>query len=248
MAWLTSRHAIRAALAHYQSGTLYISGSEPRNRDLVEAAHGAGVDVRRVDSRELKRRAGDAARGAALLTEEGSPADGITVELKSWLDAHREDQESLIVALDHVTDPHNLGAILRSALLLQASLVIIPTRRSASTGDTVHRTSAGASRFVTTAYVSNLRSAIDLCREAGWWLYGADSQGTSLVHVAFAARSVLVVGAEGKGLSPLARKTCDEIVTIPGSAPRESGVDSFNVSVAAGVLMYEYRRQRSGDS
>lgn len=246
MAWLTSRHAIRAALADHQNGTLFLSGNEPRNRELADAAQRAGVAVRRVDSRELRRRAGDAARGAALFIEEESSSDGVTVELKSWLDTHREDRESLIVALDHVTDPHNLGAVLRSALLLQASLVIIPTRRSASTGDTVHRTSAGASRFVSTAYVSNLRSAIDLCRDAGWWLYGADSRGTSLVHVEFAARSVLVLGAEGKGLSPLARKTCDEIVTIPGQAPRESGVDSFNVSVAAGVLMYEYRRQRSG--
>jgi 23S rRNA (guanosine2251-2'-O)-methyltransferase len=109
----------------------------------------------------------------------------------------------------------------------------------------VQRTSAGASRFVTTAYVPNLRAAIESCRSAGWWLYGADEGGTSLHNVEFAAKSVLVLGAEGKGLSALARKTCDEIVTIPGEAPPQSGVDSFNVSVAAGVLMYEYRRQRS---
>lgn len=245
MAWLTSRHAIRAALEDRQGGTLFVSGKGPRNQDLVDAATRVGIEVRVVDARELRRRAGDVARGAALQIEDGSLSDGATVNLKAWLDAHRSDPESLIVALDHVTDPHNLGAILRSALLLQAAIVIIPTRRSAATGDTVHRTSAGASRFVATTYVSNLRSAIDLCREAGWWLYGADSHGTALTHIKFAARSVLVLGAEGKGLSPLARKTCDEIVTIPGAAPRESGVDSFNVSVAAGVIMYEYRRQRS---
>ncbi|MEX2444352.1 MAG: 23S rRNA (guanosine(2251)-2'-O)-methyltransferase RlmB [Alkalispirochaeta sp.] len=245
MGWITSRHAIRAALEDHQRGTLLVSGKGARNEELVDAAQRAGVEVRVVDARELRRRAGDSARGAALNTEKRSPSTVGVVDLKTWLEEHGSDRESLIIALDHVTDPHNLGAILRSALLMQASIVVVPTRRSASTGDTVHRTSAGASRYVTTTYVPNLRSAIELCRDAGWWLYGADSEGASLHHVEFAAKSVLVLGAEGKGLSPLARKTCDEIVTIPGGAPPESGVDSFNVSVAAGVLMYEYRRQRS---
>lgn len=250
MGWITSRHAIRAALEDHRlgdhhGGTLLLAGKGPRNDDLVSAAKRAGVNVRVVDSRELRRRAGDSARGAALNTEDSATPATPTVDLKTWLEEHASDRESLILALDHITDPHNLGAILRSALLMQVSIVIVPARRSASTGDTVHRTSAGASRFVTTTYVTNLRSAIELCRDAGWWLYGADSGGTALHQTEFAPKSVFVLGAEGKGLSALARKTCDEVVTIPGEAPPQSGVDSFNVSVAATVLMYEYRRQRS---
>lgn len=245
MGWITSRHAIRAALEDQQAGTLLLSGKGPRNEELVKAAKRAGAAVRIVDSRELRRRAGDSARGAAFNTEDRPLSATPTVDLKTWLDEHASDEESLILALDHVTDPHNLGAVLRSALLMRVSIVIVPTRRSASTGETVHRTSAGASRFVTTAYVPNLRGAIELCRDAGWWLYGADSDGAALHQTEFASKSVFVLGAEGKGLSALARKTCDDIVTIPGEAPPQSGVDSFNVSVAAAVLMYEYRRQRS---
>ncbi len=246
MGWITSRHAIRAALEAPLAGTLLVSGKGPRNDELVQAAKRVGVEVRHVGSQELKRFAGDAARGAALKVEEASSQiRSTTVELKGWLHDHAAATASLIIALDHVTDPHNLGAILRSALLMGSSLVIVPTRRSASAGDTVERTSAGASRFVTIAYVSNLRGALELCRDEGWWIYGADSRGTSLPTVNFSEKSVLVLGAEGKGLSPLIRKTCDEIVTIPGEAPVESGVDSYNVSVAAALLMYEYRRRRA---
>ena len=246
MGWITSRHAIRAALEAHSAGTLFISGKGPRNDEFIHAAKRAGVAVRHVGAQELRRSAGDAARGAALKVEDaGSQAPGMAVDLKGWLHDHDALETSLIIALDHVTDPHNLGAILRSSLLMGSSLVVVPTRRSASAGDTVARTSAGASRFVTIAYVSNLRGALDLCREAGWWIYGADSEGSSLPATTLAEKCVLVLGAEGNGLSPLIRKTCDEIVTIPGTAPPESGVDSYNVSVAAGILMYEYRRRHA---
>ncbi|MFW5695078.1 MAG: RNA methyltransferase, partial [Alkalispirochaeta sp.] len=207
MSWVTSRHAIRAALEDQQQGTLLLSGKGARNDELLKAAKRAGVEVRFVGSQELRRQAGDAARGAALKTAPGGASTGTSsVDLKIWLDHHMSPADSLIIALDHVTDPHNLGAILRTSLLMGASIVVIPTRRSASAGETVQRTSAGASRFVTTAYVSNLRSAIELCRDAGWWVYGADSGGTPSHRIEFAAKSVLVLGSEGKGLSPLARK------------------------------------------
>ena len=246
MGWITSRHAIRAALESHSAGTLLLSGNGPRNDELFHAAKRAGVEVLQVGAHELRHSAGDAARGAALKVDETSlRRPGAAVDLKGWLHDHASLKTSLIVALDHLTDPHNLGAILRSALLMGSSLVVVPTRRSASTGDTVERTSAGASRFVTITYVSNLRGALDLCRDAGWWIYGADSKGSSLPKTSFSDKSVLVLGAEGKGLSPLIRKTCDEIVTIPGAAPPESGVDSYNVSVAAGILMYEYRHRRA---
>ena len=248
MGWMTSRHAILAALRRGTGGTLYVTGSGPRNRELVDAARQGGVAVETVDGGWLRRHAGDRARGAALQTQETAGASP-TVELAEWLAsrAPAADAPGLIVALDHVTDPHNLGAVLRSALLTGASLVVVPTRRSATGGDAVARTSAGASRFMPVAYVNNLRAALEQCREAGWWIYGADAGGEPAPSVSFARHVVLVMGAEGKGLSPLVRKTCDAVVTLPGTTPPESGVDSYNVSVATGMLLYEYRRQYPAD-
>lgn len=241
--WITSRHAIRASLARGTRGTLFLTSRGQKNRDLIATAERAGVPVEMVDGEWLRRHAGDRTRGAALRTEAVSE-DSPTVELRPWLEAHTEDDESLIVALDHVTDPQNLGAILRSALLHGTGLVIIPGRRSVTGGDAVMRASAGAARFVPTAVVGNLRQALEQCREAGWWVYGADAGGTALPTVSFSGRAALVLGAEGKGLSPVVRRTCDEIVTIPAVAPPDSGVDSFNVSVAAATVLYEFRRQR----
>jgi 23S rRNA (guanosine2251-2'-O)-methyltransferase len=245
MAWITSRHAIVAALRGAKGSRLYLVGTGGRNRELDQLARRNGVAVSTADSAWLRKRAGEEVRGAALEVDEVL-SENAAVDLREWLARTRDDPRvGPILALDHISDPHNLGAILRSAFLMEAGLVIIPTRRSVSgTGDTVLRTSAGASRFVTISYVGNLRSALELCRESGWWIYGADAEGTELSRVAFDRRAVLVLGAEGKGLSALSRKISDEIVTIPAAIVPESGVDSYNVSVAAGILLYAYRSRQ----
>jgi 23S rRNA (guanosine2251-2'-O)-methyltransferase len=244
MAWITSRHAIVAALRGAKGSRLYLVGTGGRNRELDQLARRHGVAVSTVDSGWLKKRAGDDVRGAALEVAE-TVSEISSVDLRDWLTRWSDDPGvGPILALDHISDPHNLGAILRSAFLMRAGLVIIPTRRSVSgTGDTVLRTSAGASRFMTISYVGNLRSALELCRESGWWIYGADADGSDLSGVAFDRRAVFVLGAEGKGLSTLSRKISDEIITIPAADVPESGVDSYNVSVAAGIVLYAYRNR-----
>ena len=242
MGWLTGRHAILAALRRGAAGTLYVVPPLHRHREVLEAARTTGVAVEQTTSETLRRNAGAAARGTALYLE-SSTRGNPTVELDEWLGEHGDAEAAPIVALDHVTDPHNVGAVLRSAYLLSVSLVVVPSRRSAAAGETVLRTSAGAARFVPVAYVSNLRNALERCRRAGWWIYGADAGGTPAVETEFAGRSVIVLGAEGKGLSPGLSKVIDETVTIPSREAGESGVDSFNVSVAAGILMYEFRRR-----
>ena len=242
MAWITSRHAIFAALKRGVAGTLYLVGTGGKNRELMNTARSAGVRWETVSASWLRTEAGPAVRGAALRSAEIEGGETV-VQLETWLAEHGADRSGLVVALDHVTDPHKLGAILRSSLIHSVDLVLIPSRRSATGGDTVLRTSAGASRFVPVAYVGNLRSALSLCREAGWWLYAADADGTPLPRLSFNEKAVLILGAEGKGVSPVVRKASDEVMTIPGGAPADSGVDSFNVSVAAGICLYEFRRQ-----
>ncbi|MCG8478262.1 MAG: RNA methyltransferase [Spirochaetales bacterium] len=243
MSWITGRHAVLAAIRRGTHGVLYLSASRDRFNDLVAAAGRARLRIERVTPDWLRRNAGEKARGAALCVTDGASVNETVVDLKEWLQRDRRGTPHPIVALDHITDPHNLGAILRSALLSDVGLVIIPNRRSAVAGDTVSRVSVGASRFVPISYVSNLRAALQACRDAGWWIYGADAGGDALHTVSFDRNAVIVLGAEGPGLSPIVQKTVDAVVTIPSAPPPEADVDSFNVSVATGILLYEYRRQ-----
>lgn len=143
-----------------------------------------------------------------------------------------------VVILDSITDPHNVGAILRSCDQFGASLVVIPEHNSASDiagNEVIGRTSAGASAWVPVAIVNNLVRATELLKEAGFWVYGADAGGQNCRTIDFPAKSVLIMGSEGTGMSQLLEKQCDTIVSIPTCGK----IDSLNVSVAAGVLLYE---------
>jgi len=150
----------------------------------------------------------------------------------------------LVVVLDHVTDPHNLGAIIRSAECAGAAGLVIPERRAAGVNATVRKASAGASAFLSIARVSNIAQAIRSLKKARVWVAGADlGDGTVPYASADFNRDVaVVIGAEGAGLSPLVRRECDYLVSIPILGKTAS----LNASVAAGVLLYEAVRQRGG--
>lgn len=153
--------------------------------------------------------------------------------------ADASDRSGLILVLDRITDPHNLGAILRSADQFGVDCVILPRRRSAETNETVARTSAGASNYVRTIRVPALVRTLASLKAAGYWVYGADVNGEDVSTVSFPPKSVLVMGSEGQGLSDLVRRCCDALVRIPIAGH----VDSLNVSVATGILLYEIQRQ-----
>ncbi len=242
MAWITGKHAIRAAIDRRAAGTLYVVHGEYRNNTLVEQASRVGVAVRQVSASWLRSHAGGSARGIAFSLSETSSSPLRTLE--SVLDETSNDPPTgPILALDHITDPHNLGAILRSAWWFSAILVLLPSRRSAPITEVVHRSSAGAASLVPTAPITNLRNSLEQCRKAGWWIYAADAGGRSIIDIDFDARSVIVLGAEGKGLSDIVARTADERISIP-TYTTGSSVDSLNVSVSAGVLLYEYRRSQ----
>lgn len=241
MSWLTSRHAIQAAIERGASGTLYLVRKNTRVSDVAEAAAQRGVPVRYVTSDKLKRIAGNSTRGAAFQLSEENPASGRTIDLKSWLSEYRDTLPSPILVLDHITDPHNVGAILRSAHWFGAALIVIPAKRSATSGDVVARSSAGAVSLVDITYVANLRNAIEACKAAGYWVYAADADGVDVSKTRINAPTLLVLGAEGKGISPGLEKVIDSKIRIPGNKKSESSVDSLNVSVSAGVLLYALR-------
>lgn len=156
--------------------------------------------------------------------------------------AEERGENPFIIICDELEDPHNLGAIIRTAEIAGAHGVIIPKRRSVSLSFAVGKTSAGAIEYVPVARVGNLASEIDALKERGVWVYGADMKGESWCGVDYSGSVALVVGSEGKGISRLIKEKCDFLVTLP----MKGKITSLNASVAAGVMMMEISRQRSG--
>jgi 23S rRNA (guanosine2251-2'-O)-methyltransferase len=161
-----------------------------------------------------------------------------------WIDGLDDERKKglVIVALDQIQDPHNLGAIARSALQLGARCVVIPERRSAPVTQAVIQSSAGAALKIPIHRVVNLAQALARCKERGFWIYGADAAGKPAWEATLNTPCVLVVGSEGYGMRPLVRASCDELLSVPQVA---HGVGSLNASCAASVLLYEISRQRA---
>ena len=158
--------------------------------------------------------------------------------------AEEKGEAPFFILCDEIEDPHNLGAIIRTANLAGAHGVIIPKRRSVGLTATAAKASAGAIEHIGVARVTNLSAAIDTLKEKGVWVFGADAGGdTSLYQTNFVGATAIVIGSEGSGLSRLVREKCDGIVSIP----MKGRVNSLNASAAAAVLLYEAVRQRIGE-
>jgi 23S rRNA (guanosine2251-2'-O)-methyltransferase len=159
-------------------------------------------------------------------------------------DARLQSPGALVVALDQVTDPHNLGAVCRSAEAVGASGVVIPERRSAAVTAAVAKASAGAVEHLAVARIPNLADWLGSAKEAGAWIYGAEANAaTPYTKADLTGQVVLVLGSEGKGLRRRVASACDVLVAIPASGR----IGSLNVSAAAAVLLFEAARQRQGE-
>lgn len=205
---------------------------------IVTAARAAGIAVEDRDRHALDRAAGDQARHQGVVAWVGAFA---YVGLD---DLVTPGEPALLVALDGVEDPRNLGAILRSAYLLGAGGVIIPDHRAAQVTPLVTKASAGASELLPIAQVGNLVRALEELRELGLWRVAVDATETaqSIETIDGTLPLCLVLGAEGGGVRPLVSKNCDFHAIIPMA---RTAIGSFNVSVAASLALYEIRRQRS---
>ncbi len=140
-----------------------------------------------------------------------------------------------IVILDHLEDPHNLGAIVRTVEASGVDGIILPLNRSVSVNETVMKTSVGTLYDVKICQVTNLNNTIKYLKNKGFWIYGADMDGENYSNISFAPKSCLIIGNEGNGIARLVRESCDYIVSIP----MYGKVNSLNASVAAGILIYE---------
>jgi 23S rRNA (guanosine2251-2'-O)-methyltransferase len=211
-----------------------------RLQRLVEQCRRQGVAVRFVDRPELDRMAGNNAhQGVVAVTSAKQYND-----LDDVLAAKRQ-KYSLLVVLDGVEDPHNLGAILRTADAAGANGVIIPERRAAGVTGTVTKASAGASEHLPIAKVTNIARTLEELKSKNLWTVGLDERGSqSYESLDYKMDCAVVLGAEGKGLHDLVAKKCDFLVSIPMLGK----VSSLNVSVAAGIVLYEIVRQRRRQS
>lgn len=167
------------------------------------------------------------------------------VSIANILDvAKQKNEPPFVVVCDGIEDPHNLGAIMRSAYLMGAHGIIIPKRGGVSVTGIVHKTSAGASMHLPVAKVANIAQAVRTLKENNIFVYCADLNAQPLYRQNLTGAIALVVGSEGKGVQSLVKSLCDDVVSIP-MYNAESAVDSYNASVAAGIIMYEITRQRT---
>jgi 23S rRNA (guanosine2251-2'-O)-methyltransferase len=242
---LTGIHAVREALGAGQAFDRIVIArgrQDTRVEEIVRLARERNISVRFEDRGQLDRLA-DAKDHQGVVALVAARAAGTLEEILAAANAAAgRGEKGLIVLLDGVEDPHNLGAIIRTALAAGAHGVVIPERRAAGLTDTVARASAGALAHLAVAKVTNLARTMEELKEAGYWLIGLDERADKTYTQAdFSSPVGIVLGGEGKGLHELTRKRCDFVVSLPTMGP----VKSLNVSVAAGVVLFEALRQRT---
>jgi 23S rRNA (guanosine2251-2'-O)-methyltransferase len=228
-------HPIREALRSKRAldRVLIAKGAAgPRLQEIIDLCRTASVPVR-FEAREMLDRAaeGKPHQGVVAYGAEVQYADFDAVVQKA----------KLLVVLDGVEDPHNLGAIVRTANAAGADAVLIPERRAAGLTETVARAAAGALEYVPVIRVGNVTRTLEQLKKQGFWIYGLDERGRDRYdRMDYAKPTVIVLGGEGKGLHQLVQKSCDFLVHIPMAGE----ISSLNVSVAAGVVLFEWRRRQ----
>ena len=235
-------HAVRAVLARRPADVLRLSiaaaRDDARSRELRELAAGRGVKVVAVAPAALDAETGGAAHQGFVAEVRPS----VPLDENSLLDLlAAQTREALVLVLDGVSDPHNLGACLRTADAAGATAVVAPRDRAASLTPTVRKVAAGAAETVPFAQVTNLSRALRDMKQAGLWIGGTAGDGEkSIFEADLAGPLAIVMGSEGRGLRRLTRENCDFTMSLP----MQGAVASLNVSVAAGIALYEALRQR----
>ncbi len=236
---IIGRNPVREAL---RSGTpvdtVYIAQNSGGLGEIIALAKEQGAVVKMTEEHKLTA----LAQG---VTHQGVIACAAAASYASLEDllevSAKKGTKPFLIICDEIEDPHNLGAIIRTAETAGADGIIIPKRRSATLNPTVYKTSAGAASWLPVARVPNLGAAIDRLKKEGIWIYGTDMNGSLYTETDFDGGVALVIGSEGYGMSRLVREKCDFLVKLPMMGK----ITSLNASVAAGIFMYEVVRQRS---
>lgn len=216
---------------------LIAKGKDGAFAHIIALAKKQDIVIKEVDSKKLDYMTGSAVHQgicAVCAVKEYSTVDDI---LKI---AEEKGEDPFVIILDEIEDPHNLGAIIRTAECAGAHGVIVKKRHSAGLSFTVNKASAGALEYMPVARVTNISDTVDYLKQQGVWIYGADMNGEDYLKCDFSGAVALVIGNEGKGISRLVRSKCDVIVSLP----QRGKINSLNASVAAGILMYTVARFR----
>jgi 23S rRNA (guanosine2251-2'-O)-methyltransferase len=231
-------HAVREAIAagrpiqhvHFQQGL-----RNPRLRELLEECRSRGIPLRFEPGPSLDRLAQGGHHQGVVAVGAGHGYASLEEVLE------RSPENALLLLLDGVQDTHNLGALIRTACAAGAQAVVLPERRSAGLTPAAIQAASGAVEHVPVARVSNLARTLEILKERSFWIFGLDERGDkSYDQVDYRGNCALVVGGEGKGLHQLLKKSCDFLVRIPA----EGKISTLNVSVAAGIVLFEAARQR----
>lgn len=238
--YIVGRNAVREALRSGRTiQRLFITNDKVQGslQEIIGLAKDKGIELRRVDDKQLSKYAdGVVHQGVVALAAPVKFAD-LGEVLQNW----SSDKVPLLILLDGIEDPHNMGAIIRTAECCGATAVLIPKRHTAPINATVAKTSAGALESIPLVQVGNVAQTIEELKKQGFWVLGAHMEGQQTLYQAdLTSPLVLVIGNEGKGLSRLTKERCDFLVTIP----MYGRINSLNASVAAAILMYEAVRQR----
>lgn len=238
--YIVGRNAVREALRSGRTiQRLFITNDKVQGslQEIIGLAKDKGIELRRVDDKQLSKYAdGVVHQGVVALAAPVKFAD-LGEVLQNW----SSDKAPLLILLDGIEDPHNIGAIIRTAECCGATAVLIPKRHTAPINATVAKTSAGALESIPLVQVGNVAQTIEELKKQGFWVLGAHMEGQQTLYQAdLTSPLVLVIGNEGKGLSRLTKERCDFLVTIP----MYGRINSLNASVAAAILMYEAVRQR----
>lgn len=234
-------HAVTAALKnpHLHATTLYLATQRKRDskaQAVIALAEPLHVNIIELPAAEFARKFADYAHQGVVLMAASYPSYS-EADLPTLINNH---EKVLLLILDGVTDPHNLGACLRTADAAGVTVVIAPKDRSVAITPTVRKVACGAAETVPFIQVTNLARTLTYLQQQGIWIYGtADEASQSLYHTQFPAKVALVLGAEGAGLRRLTREHCDALIAIP----MHGSVSSLNVSVATGICLFEVVRQ-----
>lgn len=205
--------------------------------EIIAKCKAKGILIKEISPQKLDYYCGGANhQGVAVMfaSQEYSTVEEILETAK------QRNEKPFIIICDELEDPHNLGAIIRSAEATGVHGIIIPKRRSASLNATVAKSASGALEYMKVARVTNIANTIDMLKDNGVWVFGADMNGCDFEKIDFDTPCAIVIGNEGNGIGRLTAKKCDEIVSLPMNGK----INSLNASVAAGVLMYEVVRKR----
>lgn len=239
---IAGRNAVNEALRSGRAIDTILTARGPHTgalSALLAKAKQQGVAIKETDTRKL-----DALCGGAV--HQGVVAIAAVHEYATLEDifalAQERDEPPFVIVADELEDPHNLGAILRTAECAGAHGVIVPRRRAAGLTYAVGKASAGAVEYVPVARVTNIAATLEELKQRGLWIYGTDLCGTNWCEADLTGPIALVIGNEGAGISRLVKEKCDVMLTLP----MQGRIGSLNASVAAGVVLYEIARQRLG--